>query len=179
MNWLYIVTMAYIVLSALRGFHKGFLRVVYSMAALLITVVFVASAAPVIKNMLQKYTPVEQWLTAACENEELAAFCMSVAAFAASLVIIWLILLYIGRKLDLFAKTPGIHIINMILGFIAGTVKAFIVIWLVFLIIKITSAVPSSASLIKLIEENDVLRSMYDQNRLLELLQKMSLIKKF
>ena len=71
----------------------------------------------------------------------------------------------------MFSKTPGIHIANMVMGFIAGALKAFLVIWIVFLLIKITDFLPSSARLISMIEENGVLKNLYDQNRILELLK--------
>ena len=228
MNWLYIIVMAYIVVSALRGFHKGFIRVVYSMAAILAAVVFVSVTAPYISRMIGQ-TAISQTLEKNCEkyvrsqiNQKLdegvwiqdielpwltlpkklqkelgqstgkpvaeflekqgiyqkaaktiAGFCVNLAAFFIALLIIMLILIVIGRKLDLLSKTPGIHLANMIFGFIAGIVKAFLVIWTVFLLIKMTAALPSSASLIRLIEENAVLKNLYDQNRILQLLQSM------
>lgn len=230
MNWLYILVMAYIVISALRGFRKGFLKVVYSMAALLAAIVFVASASPLISHMLQKYTPVYSQIETRCEDyvrtqidkkledgtlagafglpglalpealqAELlhgtksavadtlesqgvyqkiagaaAGFCVNLIAFLIALLIILLIILKIGRKLDLFSKTPGIHIMNMVMGFFAGIVKAFIVIWLVFLLVRLTAVLPASAALIELIEENAVLKNLYEQNRILELLQNLS-----
>ncbi len=239
MNWLYIITMAYIVVSALRGFHKGFLKVVYSMAALLITVAFVAIAVPAINWAVREYTPIASYIEAGCKEytenfikegladgsldeklenslglqwmmvpkalrkellhnveiagngagsqlvnklvdkaaETMASFLISAAAFFLALIVIRLILFFVGRKLDLFAKVPGVHLVNMILGFCAGIVKAFIVIWTVFLLIKVTAIFPASASLIKMIEESDVLRQLYEHNRLLELLQGISFVK--
>lgn len=231
MNWLYIIVMAYIVVSALRGFHKGFLRVVYSMAAWLVGIMFVAMTTPLIGHVLKNDTPLYERIEIACEEyvrtqidkkledgtlldgavrmpgitwpEELqdilakgtqaavtevletqgiyrqitaaiADFCVNLIAFLISLAIILLIILIVGRKLDLFSKTPGIHIINMILGFFAGIVKALIIIWLFFAIVKLTAVLPSSASLIEMIEKNAVLRGLYEQNRLLELLQNLS-----
>lgn len=226
MNWLYIIVMAYIVVCALRGFHRGFLQVIYSMAAILITVVFVSLATPYISNMIEQ-TAVFQKMETSCEKyvrrqidqklddgvwiqdldlpwltlpkklekelgqstgkavsdffekqavyekaaRTIAEFCANSIASFAALMIISFVLYFIGRKLDLFSKTPGIHIANMIFGFIAGIVKAFLVIWTVFLLIKITAVLPTSAALIRQIEENAVLKSLYEQNRLLELLQ--------
>ena len=67
MNWLYIIVMAYIVVSALRGFHKGFIRVVYSMAAILAAVVFVSVTAPYISRMIGQ-TAISQTLEKNCEK---------------------------------------------------------------------------------------------------------------
>lgn len=231
MNWLYIIVMAYIVVSALRGFHKGFLKVVYSMAAWLAAIIFVVAAAPLIGHVLINETPLYDKIEISCEEyvrtqidkkledgtllddavslpgitwpqelkgmlgqgtkaavtealetrgvyhqiaEAVAEICVNIIAFFIALAMILLILWIIGRKLDLFSKTPGIHIINMVLGFFAGVVKAFLVIWLFFALVKWTAVLPFSASLIELIEKNAVLKGLYEQNRLLELLQNLS-----
>ena len=61
----------------------------------------------------------------------------------------------------------------MILGFIAGIVKAFLVIYVVFLLIRITSFLPSSKALIHQIRDDAVLRNLYEQNRIYELLKNL------
>ncbi len=68
MNWLYMTVMGYIVVSALRGFHRGFLRVVYSMAALAITVLFVAVAAPMLRNVILESTTISRQLETGSEK---------------------------------------------------------------------------------------------------------------
>ncbi len=59
MNWLYILVMGYIILSALRGYHKGFLQVVYAAAAWIVAVLFIAVTAPMVRNVLLEATPLE------------------------------------------------------------------------------------------------------------------------
>ena len=225
MNWLYLVVMAYIVLSALRGFHKGFLKVVYSIVSIFVAVVFVVLAAPQISHVIDG-TNLSKQIESGCEDyvreqvirqldennltdlipswlklpkkiekelkkgsgaaaadlmeqqgiykkaaKMMADFFVNLIAFVTALLIISIIIFIIGRQLDMFSKTPVIHIANMVMGFIAGALKAFLVIWIVFLLIKITDFLPSSARLISMIEENGVLKNLYDQNRILELLK--------
>ncbi len=225
MNWLYIVVMGYIVFSAWRGFHKGFLRVAYSLAALFITVVFVAFAVPAVRDFLIEHTVIAEQIEirseayireqidrkiedgTLAENLELpwlaipeflqgelesgtkeaiedvlesqgiyrkiakaaADFIVSAIAFFLSLAVIQIILIIIGKKLDLFSRVPGVHIVNMILGFCAGVVKAFFVIWIVFALIKASAILPVSAALIDMIEEDAVLKGLYERNWILEL----------
>lgn len=225
MNWLYLTVMGYIVVSALRGYHKGFLRVIYSVAALAVSVIFIAVAAPLIRNLILESTTVAQQIEKGSEKyvriqiekkledgtltegaglpwavlpkalqkelghasktaipdllesqgiykklaKAVAEFGVSAIAFLLALVIIWLILFMIGRRLDLFSKKPGVHIVNMIFGFFAGVLKAFLVIWVVFLLIKATEILPTSAALIEMIEENAVLRGLYEENWILKL----------
>lgn len=226
MDWLYITVMGYIVVSALRGYHKGFLRVIYSVVSLAAAVVFVAVTAPMLRNVLLESTNLAKQIETGSEkyvrrqigkklendsfelNKELlwitlpekyqkqldhaasaaipellesqgiykkmaktiAQICISVLAFFLSLFVILLILFIIGRKLDLFSRKPGIHLVNMIFGFFAGVLKAFLVIWVVFLILEMTKILPVSTTLIGQIQENGVLRGLYDQNPLLKLI---------
>lgn len=228
MNWLYLTVMGYIVISALRGFHKGFLRVIYSVAALAVTVIFIAVTAPMFRKVILESTTIAQQMEKGSEKyvreqihnkledgtfagstqvlwvalpkklqkelgdasqsviedllesqgiykkmaEAIADLSVSAIAFILALIIIWLILFIIGKKLDLFSKKPGIHLVNMIFGFFAGVVKAFFVIWVVFVLIKATEILPVSAALINMIEENAVLRGLYEQNLVLDLLKK-------
>lgn len=224
MNWLYLTVMGYIVISALWGFHKGFLRVIYSMAALAVTVIFIAVAAPMFRKVILESTTIVQQIEKGSEKyvreqiqkkledgtftgstqlpwitlpktlrkelghasqsaisdllesqgiykkmaEAIADFSVSAIAFFLALIIIWLILFLIGRRLDLFSKKPGIHLVNMVFGFFAGVAKAFFVIWVVFALVKATEILPMSAALIRMIEENAVLRGLYEQNLVLD-----------
>ncbi len=217
MNWLYILVMGYIILSALRGYHKGFLQVVYAAAAWILAVLFIAVTAPMVRNVLLEATPLEHQIETGCEKlvrrqverkledgswmelaelpwaaipktlkKELnqaaksavpgilesqriyqkmaraaAQFCMGMIAFLISFLVIAVILFLVGRKLNLFSKKPGIHL----------------VIWVVFLLIDATKILPASAALLRLIEENDVLRGLHENNRVLELLKILKLVK--
>ena len=68
MNWLYLTVMGYIVISALRGFHKGFLRVIYSVAALAVTVIFIAVTAPMFRKVILESTTIAQQMEKGSEK---------------------------------------------------------------------------------------------------------------
>lgn len=232
MNWLYIAVMCYIVFSALRGFHKGFFRVAYSLAAWLITIVFIGLAVPAARDMIVEHTTIAvqiektsekyirkqinqmiedgtlaqnaglPWLSlpesvlkktgsgtkkaiiAALEAQGVykklakaaAESVISLIAFTIAMAVIQVILLLIRKNLNLISKLPGVNIANMILGFCAGVVKAFVVIWAVFALIKACEMLPASAGLIRMIEENAVLKGLYEQNRVLELVESLGLL---
>lgn len=173
MNWLYLITMSYIVLSGLRGYHRGFLKVVYSMVGFLVAVLCITIAVPIVSRLLREADVVYDWLKEKSQNKMMAEFCIYVLAFFIVLVIVMLILWRIGKMLDLFTKTPGIHLVNMIFGFFAGIVKAFLVIWTLFMLIRITSFLPISAQLIDQINEDAVLQSLYEQNRVYDIVKNL------
>ncbi len=232
MNWLYIAVMGYIVLCAVRGYHKGILRVAYSLAALLVTVVFVAAVSPAVRNVLTEQTSIADQIEIKSEelirnqiNQRLedgtlaqskglpwfavpesvrnelgsgtkkvikeilksqkiyekmakavAEYCVSTIAFVLTLTVIQIFLYLFRKKLNLFARLPGINLANMILGFFAGVVKAFFVIWVVFALIKASEILPVSAALIEMIEENAVLTELYEKNMILEGMKRLSLL---
>ncbi len=232
MNWLYIAVMGYIVFSALRGFHKGFFRVAYSLAAWLITIVFIGLAVPAARDMIVEHTTIAvqiektsekyirkqinqmiedgtlaqnaglPWLSlpesvlkktgsgtkkaiiAALEAQGVykklakaaAESVISLIAFTIAMAVIQVILFLIRKNLNLISKLPGVNIANMILGFCAGVVKAFVVIWAVFALIKACEMLPASAGLIRMIEENAVLKGLYEQNRVLELVESLGFL---
>ena len=231
MNWLYITVMGYIIVCALRGFHKGFLRVVYSIVSLAVAVVFIAVTAPMLRNVILESTTIRQQIKAGSDrnvrkqidkkleestftddmelswlsilpkelqkelhkdlnqtarssiphilesqgvykkiSEGIADISVWVIAFLLAFILILVILFFIGRKLDLFSRKPGIHLVNMIFGFLAGIVKAFLVIWVAFSFIELTKILPVSAALIRQIDENAVLKGLYEQNMIRDLL---------
>ena len=231
MNWLYITVMGYIIVCALRGFHKGFLRVVYSIVSLAVAVVFIAVTAPMLRNVILGSTTIGQQIKAGSDryvreqidkkleestftddmelswlsilpkelqkelhkdlnqtarspiphilesqgvykkiSEGIADISVWVIAFLLAFILILVILFFIGRKLDLFSRKPGIHLVNMIFGFLAGIVKAFLVIWVAFSFIELTKILPVSAALIRQIDENAVLKGLYEQNMIRDLL---------
>ena len=63
-----------------------------------------------------------------------------------------------------------------LLGFFAGIVKAFLVVWVAFLLIRLTQILPYSAMLLRMIEENAVLQGLYEKNVVLELIQKLGVL---
>lgn len=231
MDWLYITVMGYIIVCALRGFHKGFLRVIYSIVSLAVAVVFIAVTAPMLRNVILDSTTIRQqikagsdkyvreqidkkleegtftddmelsWLTILPKefqkelkkdlnqtagssiphilesqgvykkiSEGIADISVWVIAFLVAFILILVILFFIGRRLDLFSGKPGIHLVNMIFGFLAGIVKAFFVIWVAFSFIELTKVLPVSAALIRQIQENAVLKELYEQNMIRDLL---------
>ncbi len=232
MNWLYFSVMGYIITSALRGYHRGFLRVVYSIVSLIVAILFITFTAPVFRDGIVESTTLAQKIEEGSEAyikrqiekkledgtwtgiAELSSFalpksvqtelnraakssipdilesqgiykkmakaaadlCVMGIAFAASGIIIWVILYFIRKKLDRFSRKPGIHLVNMVLGFFAGIVKAFLVIWVVFLLVQMTQILPSSAAMLRMIEENAVLRELYENNLVLEWIQKTGVL---
>lgn len=68
MNWVLIIVLFVLAVSAILGYYKGVLRIAYSLAAWVIVLVFVAWAAPHINRILAENTSMDEKLLNYCEE---------------------------------------------------------------------------------------------------------------
>lgn len=68
MNWLLVVVLVILAGYTIKGYRRGLLRVLFSVASLLITVLFVAWATPYVSDFLKENTQVYQKVEAKCEK---------------------------------------------------------------------------------------------------------------
>lgn len=57
MNWLFWATIAFLILSAIWGYHKGFVKIAYSLASTLVALALVAVLAPHVQTLIIEKTP--------------------------------------------------------------------------------------------------------------------------
>ena len=68
MNWLFILMLIILILGALRGFRRGFLRVVFSLVAVIVLIGLVSWANPRINAAIQENTQMDEKVQAWCER---------------------------------------------------------------------------------------------------------------
>ncbi len=66
MNWLFIVVIIFFVSCVLRGYRKGFLRILYSLISIIVTIVFVTITAPYIADFIAQNTEIQATLEEKC-----------------------------------------------------------------------------------------------------------------
>ena len=69
MNWLLVVVLVILAGHTIKGYLRGLLRVLFSVASLLITVLFVAWATPYVSNFLKENTKIYQKVETECEQK--------------------------------------------------------------------------------------------------------------
>ena len=69
MNWLLVVVLVILAGHMIKGYRRGLLRVLFSVASLLITVLFVAWATPYVSNFLKENTKIYQKVETKCEQK--------------------------------------------------------------------------------------------------------------
>lgn len=68
MNWLLILVIIWIAGNAAWGICRGFLRVVYSVAAWILMLVLVTWATPYVAEVLKEHTKIDERIEAGCED---------------------------------------------------------------------------------------------------------------
>ncbi|MGN0342963.1 MAG: CvpA family protein [Roseburia sp.] len=68
MNWLLIVVLAIIALCMFEGYHKGFLRMIFSMVIMVIVLVASSFVTPYMKIFLTQYTGINEYIQQGCED---------------------------------------------------------------------------------------------------------------
>ena len=68
MNWVLMLVLLVLVCCAIYGYTKGFLRIVFSLVAWVIVLVFVSWATPHVSQWIQENTTIYKKIEAACEE---------------------------------------------------------------------------------------------------------------
>ena len=68
MNWVLMLVLLVLVCCAIYGYTKGFLRIVFSLVAWVIVLVFVSWATPHVSQWIQENTTIYEKIEAACEE---------------------------------------------------------------------------------------------------------------
>lgn len=68
MNWLLVIVVIILAAYTWHGYRKGLLRVLFSLASLIITILFVAWTTPYISNFIKENTQIYQNIEIRCEE---------------------------------------------------------------------------------------------------------------
>lgn len=66
MNWLLICVIGILVVCALEGYFRGFIKIVFSLLAMIITLAVVPVAAPKITTYIEENTELDERITEKC-----------------------------------------------------------------------------------------------------------------
>ena len=87
-----------------------------------------------------------------------------IVTFVAILILLWIIFM----ALDLISKLPLLNQANKTAGLLAGLVHGLILVWLFFILMNVFGGSTFGQSVMKLVEENEVLSIIYNNNILLK-----------
>lgn len=68
MNWLFVIVLVVILICAVRGWNRGFLRMLYSLISVILLIVLVSFATPHITDFLRENTSIHTVVKEKCSN---------------------------------------------------------------------------------------------------------------
>ena len=102
-------------------------------------------------------------------SKSVAVVILNGAVFLVLMLVCWILFKFLGLLVKGISSIPIIRSMDKFGGGILGAIQGLIMIWVFFLILSITSTFPLSQTLIKNISESQLLKLLYDNNILLDI----------
>lgn len=178
MDILLIVTLIILGGFGLHGYIRGMVRMVFSLAAVLVTVAFASFVAPYVAEFLQTQTPLYDVIQEKCMEavqiniginlkggiEQIADMAVQRIAWILSFILISILLGILVHVLDIIAKLPGIDSINHIGGLVVGLLEGLLIVWILFFVIVLCQGSEWGSQMMTEIQENPLLKLLYESN---------------
>lgn len=100
----------------------------------------------------------------------LTVIAINALAFLVTYMVIQIVLFVLSRVLDIISKLPILNGLNKTAGLIVGLFQGLVVIWLLCIVLTAFSTSKFGQELFKLINESDILSSIYNNNLLLKVI---------
>ncbi len=156
-----IIVILFIAAAAVYGYARGFLKILITTAALIVTLAASFFIAPYFAKLLEGTS-----IGKTTEGQPLSSLNLQIIAFFIVAVLIYVVIRVILGVAHVIAKIPIIGGANRILGAVIGIVEALLVIWIACLIIQSLAATPFGVQATKIISQSDVLKFFFDNNLL-------------
>lgn len=94
---------------------------------------------------------------------------LNILAFIVTLLVVQLVLWTGIAALDLFSRLPVLNLLNHLGGLVVGALQGLFAVWLIFLVISLTSATQLGMTLMNMVNESTLLQPMYESNLFLKI----------
>jgi len=102
-------------------------------------------------------------------GEFLSKLIIHIIAFLGTFLIVTIILRAIVFALDIVAELPVLGFINRLAGGVVGLGCALIIVWVAFIIITMLYMTSIGKEAYELIQNNDIIKMIYDYNPIMQL----------
>ena len=100
----------------------------------------------------------------------LANVCINVLSVAAAFVLIYIVVKVVINALHLFSKLPGLNFLNRFSGFLVGSAKGIVCVWLAGIVLTFFQCRGAFAELFSAMERTLFAGYFYENNILLQLI---------
>ena len=201
MNWLLIVVICIIAWNAVRGYTRGLLRIVYSLAACILMLTASSMAAPYVRDNILSQTGIESVIYSNIEKQiavhgqkatgdfDMANILLQQSGAYDSIstqltnaimtglsffIVIFLlgIVEYFGRRLiRKIERVPVISTVNRVAGFGVGFIKGIVIVWLLLALISLLVTSEAGQTMTVYINDSLMLKYLYENNPIIKLIE--------
>ena len=201
MNWLLIVVICIIAWNAVRGYTRGLLRVVYSLATCILMLTASTMAAPYVRDNILSQTGIESVICSNIEKQiavqgqkatgdfdmanillqksgaydsismQLTNAIMTGLSFFIVIFSLGIVEYFVRRLIRKIERVPVISTVNRVAGFGVGFIKGIVIVWLLLAIISLLATSEAGQTMTLYINDSLMLKYLYENNPVMKLIE--------
>lgn len=201
MNWLLIVVICIIAWNAVRGYTRGLLRIVYSLAACILMLTASSMAAPYVRDNILSQTGIESVIYSNIEKQiavqgqkatgdfdmanillqqsgaydsistQLTNAIMTGLSFFIVIFLLGIVEYFVRRLIRKIERVPVISTVNRVAGFGVGFIKGIVIVWLLLALISLLATSEAGQAMTVYINDSMMLKYLYENNPVIKLIE--------
>ena len=201
MNWLLIVVICIIAWNAVRGYTRGLLRIVYSLAACILMLTASSMAAPYVRDNILSQTGIESVIYSNIEKQiavqgqkttgdfdmanillqqsgaydsismQLTNAIMTGLSFFIVIFLLGIVEYFVRRLIRKIERVPVISTVNRVAGFGVGFIKGIVIVWLLLALISLLATSEAGQAMTVYINDSLMLKYLYENNPVIKLIE--------
>lgn len=201
MNWLLIVVICIIAWNAVRGYTRGLLRVVYSLATCILMLTASTMAAPYVRDNILSQTGIESVICSNIEKQiavqgqkatgdfdmanillqksgaydsismQLTNAIMTGLSFFIVIFSLGIVEYFVRRLIRKIERVPVISTVNRVAGFGVGFIKGIVIVWLLLALISLLATSEAGRTMTLYINDSLMLKYLYENNPVMKLIE--------
>lgn len=201
MNWLLIVVICIIAWNAVRGYTRGLLRIVYSLAACILMLTASSMAAPYVRDNILSQTGIESVIYSNIERQiavqgqkatgdfdmanillqqsvaydsistQLTNAIMTGLSFFIVIFLLGIVEFFVRRLIRKIERVPVISTVNRVAGFGVGFIKGIVIVWLLLALISLLATSEAGQAMTVYINDSLMLKYLYENNPIIKLIE--------
>lgn len=201
MNWLLIAVICIIAWNVVRGYTRGVLRMVYSLAAWIVMLAASTMAAPYVRDQILSQTGIEPVILNGIEKQiavqgqkatgdfdmanillqqsgaydtisaQLTNAIMTGLSFFVVFFLLGIVAYIVRHIIRKIERVPVIGTVNRIAGFAVGFIKGMVIVWLLLALTSLFAASEIGRTMTAYINDSMMLKYLYENNPVIKLIE--------
>ena len=201
MNWLLIAVICIIAWNVVRGYTRGVLRMVYSLAAWVVMLTASTMAAPYVRDHILSQTGIEPVILNGIEKQiaaqgqkatvdfdmanillqqsgaydtisaQLTNAIMTGLSFFVVFFLLGIVAYIVRHIIRKIERVPVIGTVNLISGFAVGFIKGMVIVWLLLALTSLFAASEIGQTMTAYINDSMMLKYLYENNPVIKLIE--------